>query len=97
MKKNVEEKVLKVLEKYPVTRKDDWFLIYAVNLEYNADIKNMSYADVMRYHKELGLPSYKSITRARRKIMETRQDLIDWKTAVIRAEEKEEYKEYSRK
>ena len=95
-KKGLERKVMFILENFPTTRKDDYFLIYEVQKLISPGIKNMTYSEVMKNHKELGLPSFESITRCRRKICETRQDLIDYTQAVIRAEEKEEFKEYSR-
>jgi len=94
--KTLEEDVLKILTKYERTRSDDFDLIYAVYCTMNKDIKNMTFAEVMLHHKELGLPSFESITRCRRKICETQQDLINWNTAVVRAEEREKFEDYAK-
>ena len=93
--KNYEEIVLKILEEQPLSRTDDWILFGLVLKEKGIDI-NMSLKDFIINHKKIGVPSFKTIERNRRKICETRQDLINWETSVKRAEEKEAYIEYSR-
>lgn len=93
--KNCEEIVLKILEEKPLARTDDCILYGLVLKEQGIDL-NMTLKDFIINHKKLKTPSFKTIERNRRKICETRQDLINWETAVKRAEEKEAYIEYSR-
>lgn len=92
----VEKIVEKILEENIETRKDDFKLILEVFNKINENTKYIKFSYVLQNHKAMGLPSFESITRARRKIQERRQDLVDNKTAVKREEEIEEYEEYSR-
>ena len=94
--KQLEPIVIDLLEKYAVTREDDFKLVLGVYLAINTSVRNMNFVDVMKQHEKLGLPSFASITRARRKICESRPDLKDKATAQIRAEEQKEFKRYSR-
>lgn len=94
--KNLENIVTRILEKVQKTREDDFLLTLSAYCIINPQIKSMSFVDVMQQHKELGLPSFESVTRCRRKVQETRQDLIDWKQAVIRADEREKFENYSK-
>ena len=94
--KQLEPIVTNLLEKHPVTREDDFKLVLGVYLATNKNVFNMNFVDVMKNHEKLGLPSFASITRARRKICESRPDLKDKKMAVIREEEQQEFKKYSR-
>ena len=95
MKQNLEEIVLKSLEKFKLARKDD-FILYGVVLQNLGVNLNRPIKDLFIYHKEMGAPSFASVTRCRRKIYEKRQDLIDWSTAKIRREEQDKFEEYSR-
>ena len=94
--KQLEPLVIDLLQKYPVMREDDFKLVLGVYLATNPIVFNMSFIDVMKQHEKLGLPSFASITRSRRKICESRPDLKDKATVKIRAEEQENYKRYSR-
>ena len=93
--KKVEQKVLKVLEERPETRSDDFILIYYVYKEY-LDISVFRFSSVMLHHNDLELPSFHSITRARRKIFEKFPELKPKKVTKFRAEKEEEFKEYAR-
>lgn len=65
----VEELVEKVLREYPDSRNDNFILIYRVYREINEDlVLRELFFQVMLYHKEYELPSFESITRARRKL-----------------------------
>lgn len=96
MKQNIEDIVLKALEKVKLARKDD-FILYGIVLQNLGVNLNRPIKDLFIYHKEMGCPSFESVSRCRRKITETRQDLIDWSTAKIRRDEEEEFIDYSRK
>ena len=89
----VQPLVLKALEEKPETRADDFLLVLEVykNFIVGASI----FECVMKYHKELGLPSFASILRARRKIQEKRPDLVNAKAEEMRAREETEYRAYA--
>ena len=96
MKQNLEDIVIKALEKVKLARKDD-FILYGIVLQNLGVNLNRPIKDLFIYHKEMGCTSFESVSRCRRKITETRQDLIDWSTAKIRRDEEEEFIDYSRK
>jgi hypothetical protein len=94
--KKVEELVLDTLEKYRATRRDD-YLLYLVVLKRLGIDTRLQIQELFLNHKDYKLPAFESVTRCRRKIQETRQDLIDWSTAKIRKDKEEEFRAYSRK
>ena len=58
------------LEKHPVLRDDDWWLIGKVYKEQYGINYEMSFLEVMKRHKDLGLPSFETIRRTRQKVQE---------------------------
>lgn len=64
----VEDIVRKILQEYETTRSDDFELIVYVYNEINPTIKDYPFNAVMLGHKELGLPYFESVSRARRKL-----------------------------
>lgn len=94
--KKIEDKVFKVLQQRPETRSDDFVLVFWVFNEFNENAVYMPFDYVMANHVELCLPSFHSITRARRKIFENHPELKPKKITKYRAEKEEEFKEYSR-
>jgi hypothetical protein len=52
--------------------------------------------EIITDHITLKLPSFESVSRCRRKILETRVDLQSDKTKLTREDEQKKYKEYSR-
>lgn len=95
MIKGTEEVVLELLEENKKLRADDFYLYCAVIKRLGVDT-GKPFKEVMINHKQLKLPSFETVSRCRRKIQEQRQDLIDWSIAVIRANEKEKFIDYSR-
>ena len=90
---DTEKKVKSILEKYPATRKDDWFLLMTYwHLYAPAGISYMEY-----YHHawKYNAPSYKNIERCRRKIQEKYPELKDEKTSDARFEESMKYEQYA--
>lgn len=71
----IEDVVKKVLTEIPETRDDDFKLIAEVYFKMNFNIMNTSFALMMLGHKEFGLPPFESITRARRKLQATYEEL----------------------
>lgn len=66
--KNVEELVKRVLERNKFSRNDDFYLVVNVYCQINSDVRYKDFGYVMENHKHLKLPSFESITRARRKL-----------------------------
>ena len=91
----IEKIVLEVLEQSKSARRDDHILMYLVCEKINPALNSIPYGIVTFHHNEYGLPNWKSVERARRKIQRQRPDLVEPKTAKIRRKEEEEYREYS--
>lgn len=95
--KKTEEIVKDVLIKFPETRSDDFLLIFAVYREINFNLAIMDrFSEVMINHSRYKLPSFHTITRARRKIFEKYPELRPEKVTRKRKELEEDYKEYAR-
>ena len=95
--KTTESIVLEVLEKVPAARKDDYVLIYNVLMKMNKlDLLETPFYKVLLNHNDLGMPSWETITRCRRKVQEKRIDLIDEQKARYRNKEQEDYIGYAR-
>lgn len=91
--KKVQPLVHKALIDNPETRADDFLLVLEVYK--NFAVPNMSFDSVFKYHKELGLPSFASIMRSRRKLQSKYPELVNEKAAEVRAQEEKEYREYA--
>lgn len=92
--KKLEPMVKELLEYYPATREDDFYLVGSVYYMIKPEIKTKTFLDIMKKHKEYGLPSFESITRARRKVQAENDNLISNKAKRIREKEEREYFEY---
>ena len=89
----VQPLVHKALAEKPETRADDHILVLEVFKNFiSAD---MSLNTVLEHHIELGLPSFASILRARRKVQEKHPELVNETAATIREAERKEYKAYA--
>lgn len=83
----------KIMQEKPETRNDDMALI----LEYkNRYFGEYSVEQVMVNHKQLGFPTFESITRCRRKIQEVNRDLDTPIVSQARHELEKEYKAFAR-
>ena len=87
--------VLRVLERNTEARKDD-FVLFSLVCDEMGVPTNFDMRTMLLNHRLFGLPSMKSVERARRKIQAEQPELKDAKTAVIRAAEIKEYKEFAR-
>ena len=90
---DTEKKVKEILEKYPATRKDDWFLLMTYwHLHAPAGVNYVEY-----YHHpwKHNAPSYKNIERCRRKLQSKYPELKDKPTADARFEETMKYEQYA--
>lgn len=91
--KKVESIVKELLEYYPATREDDFYLVGSVYYMIKPEIKTKTFLDIMKNHSFYGLPSFESITRARRKVQAENEELLSSK-AKIRKREELEYLDY---
>lgn len=90
---NVQPIVYNALVDHPETRADDYKLVLEVYKHFTS--VEMSFKTVLEQHIELGLPSFASILRTRRKLQRKHPELVDEKAAEIRESEREEYKAYA--
>lgn len=89
----VEPLVYKALVENPSTRADDFLLLLEVYKNFITG--DLTFETAVKHHVELGLPSYVSIPRIRRKLQVKYPELEKEKAAELRAEEAKEYKAYA--
>ena len=89
----VQKLVHNALIDKPETRTDDFILVLEVLK--NFVTTDMSVEAVLEFHRELGVPSFASIVRARRKLQTKYPELINAKAAQVRAAEEKEFKAYA--
>jgi hypothetical protein len=77
----------------PETRADDFILVLEVYKHFVNE--NIMLGTALAHHRELGLPSFASILRSRRKIQSQYPELVNKATAEIRAQEETEYRDYA--
>ncbi|HPZ24177.1 MAG TPA: hypothetical protein PLC25_05000 [Bacilli bacterium] len=91
----IEELVKETMIDDPVSRDDDYILILEVLKKVNFDVNFQMFSTIMKTHKELGLPSLESITRARRKLQNKYPELRSSKQVEkARKMKEEEIKNY---
>lgn len=89
----VQPIVYEVLLNNPEARVDDYILVLEVYKHYiNPE---MNFNTVLEHHIELGLPSFASILRTRRKLQNKYPELVNATMAAIREGEREEYRAYA--
>jgi len=71
----LKNKVEHILELFPSTRNSDDALYAEVITQINPDVANLPFITVLNNRKRYDLPNMESVSRARRKICETRPDL----------------------
>ena len=87
--------VRQILLDNPAARDDDMLLYGAFLAKYLIVHPSEYFYDVLRTAKQRKIPSYESITRARRKVQE-KEPLLQGKRRKARMEEEEEYHNYYR-
>lgn len=93
----VEAVVKEVLTEVPETRGDDFLLIAHTYARFNPEVLTMPFKDVMVNHKDLGIPYFESVRRARPKLQNKYPELkASSKVEQARLEKQEEYLEYVR-
>ena len=93
--KKIEDVVLKALEENKKAREDDFILYGAVLKRLGVDLRNTNLYDFLATAKQNKMPTFETCSRARRKIQEYRQDLINVDIAVIREERQEKMRGWS--
>ncbi len=86
--------VLRVLTEHEEARKDDFILLRYVLDELGVP-SNFDMRTMLHNHVIFGLPSFESITRARRRVQAENPELKDEKAVEIRAAEEKEYREFA--
>lgn len=95
--KTVEGKVKAILQKNEDARNDDMVLYLALCNLYLEDAGNMPLAEIMTRHKEIGLPSFESVGRTRRKLQEKYPELLgSVRMQKIRAKGEKAYRRYAK-
>lgn len=90
---NVQPLVYNALVNNPVTRTDDFILVLEVLK--NFVTAEMRLETVLEHHTELGIPSFASIIRIRRKLQIKHPELENKTTAKMREKAEKDYKEYA--
>ena len=89
----VQPMVLKALLDRPETRADDYLLVLEVYKNFICE--DMSIKTILEHHIELGLPSFASIIRIRRKLQAKYPEVVSKTAAEMREKEAEEFKAYA--
>ena len=87
------EKVKHILEQYPETRDDDMKLYSIFCYQESKVTKSVSFYRATWNHRDYDLPSYESVSRARRKVQESESSL-QGKRRKSRKNEAEKYRKY---
>ena len=91
--KDYYDLVKDIMSKYPDTRDDDMRL-YAIVVHQRTRLKpSVPFYEAMYNHTRYDLPSYESVTRARRKVQE-QEEALRGKKYNDRKKRQEEYRDY---
>lgn len=93
----MENLVEDILIRFSDARDDNFVLIYEVYKEINPLVLNYSFKEILLNHKTLALPSFESILRSRRKVVQLNPSLKPSKVIdKLRKENEEYYKFFSK-
>lgn len=96
--KKIQDIVQEVLRKYPDTRSSDDYLYIRVCEFVSAESVTLPFCVMLSHRKELGIPSFKSVERCRRKLQRAYPELCASTTVeALREIEEGRYKSYGRK
>ncbi len=90
----LENIVYEVLNRCPQTRDDDFELVLETYSTLCPSLLEMKFGSILKEHKEYGLPSFESITRARRKLQSNHRELVSEKSRKKRKQLENEYRYY---
>lgn len=95
--KTIEKKVKTILEKNTDARNDDMVLYLVLCNACLKDAGAIPLAEIMTQYKYLGLPSFESVSRTRRKLQAKYPELAGNRpTQKLRATGEKEYRKYAR-
>ena len=95
--KTIESKVRAILEKDEEARNDDMVLYLKVCSSYLRGTGAMPFAEVMSQYRYLGLPSFESVGRTRRKLQALHPELLDSvRIQKLRARQEQQYRKYAK-
>ena len=95
--KTIEGKVRAILEKDEEARNDDMTLYLAVCNTCLKGTGAMPFAEVMAQYRHLGLPSFESVGRTRRKLQEKHPELLgSLRMQKLRARGEKAYRKYAK-
>ncbi|MCM1219278.1 MAG: hypothetical protein NC548_32770 [Lachnospiraceae bacterium] len=95
--KTIEGRVRAILEKDEEARNDDMTLYLAVCNSCLKGAGAMPFAEVMAQYKHLGLPSFESVGRTRRKLQEKHPELLgSLRAQKLRARGEKAYRGYAK-
>ena len=95
--KTIEKKVRVVLEKNEDARNDDMVLYLALCNACLKDAGAIPLAEIMTQHKYLGLPSFESVSRTRRKLQARYPELMgNARVRRLRAAGEKAYRKYAK-
>lgn len=95
--KTIEGRVRAVLEKDRDARDDDMLLYLAVCNSCLKGTGAMPFAEVMAQYRHLGLPSFESVSRTRRKLQADTPELVGQaRVRTLRALREKAYRQYAR-
>lgn len=95
--KHISDIVKDILIDIPDTRNSDFSLYKEVCRKLNPVVMGMPFGTVMSCHKDLKIPSFESVTRARRKIVAKIPSLAgDSDVEAVRTEKESEFREYAK-
>ena len=95
--KTIEGKVKAILQKNEDARNDDMVLYLALCDLYLEDVGNMPLVQILTNHKEIGLPSFESVGRTRRKLQEKYPELLgSVRMQKIKARGEKAYRKYAK-
>ncbi len=75
---NLENMIIDILGRNRVARKDDHMLYIEVCSDINPNCLD-NFMEAFKYRKEFGLPSFESVSRARRKVQEKYPEFLEEK------------------
>ena len=88
--KKAKNVVYEVLKNYPSSRVDDFVCCLLVYEYYMEDVSFRSFGDIMRNHKQYGLPPFETVRRWRCKLQAEHPELTDEMCVLNREQQQEE-------
>lgn len=95
--RTIEDKVRAILKKDEEARNDDMVLYLKVCNSYFKDSRGDAFAEVMSQYRYLGLPSFESVGRTRRKLQAEHPEILgSIRIQKIRAKQEQNYRRYAK-